>query len=55
MAEETLGIVSESGMPRVCVRMPRTQRKQLEQLVDAGAFPTVSEAIRFAIRKQTSE
>ena len=55
MPEETLGIVSDSGMPRVCVRLPRTQRKELEQLVEDGDFPNVSEAIRHAIRKKVSE
>jgi len=55
MAEENLGIVSDSGMPRVCVRIPRAQRKEIEQLVERGDFPNTSEAIRSAIRKQVSE
>lgn len=55
MSEDTLGIVTDSGMPRVCVRLPRTQRKELEQLVENGNFPNVSEAIRHAVRQQVSK
>jgi Arc/MetJ-type ribon-helix-helix transcriptional regulator len=55
MAEEPLGIVSDSGMPRICIRLSRAQRDELEKLVDEGQFPSISEAIRFAVRKQVTE
>jgi Arc/MetJ-type ribon-helix-helix transcriptional regulator len=54
MSDETPGITSDGGMPRLCVRMPRSQRKELEKLVENGTFPNLSEAIRYAIRKQIS-
>jgi hypothetical protein len=54
MSNETPGVTSDSGMSRICVRMPRAQRKKLEKLVENGTFPNESEAIRHAIRKQIS-
>lgn len=31
--------------------MPRQQVDMLEKLVEAGEFPTVSEAVRYAVRE----
>lgn len=38
-------------MERVTVRLPPQQVAMLEKLVDAGEFPTVSEAVRYAVRE----
>ncbi|MCC7565114.1 MAG: type II toxin-antitoxin system ParD family antitoxin [Methanomicrobiaceae archaeon] len=37
-------------MNRITIRLPRQQVEMLEMLVDAGEFPTVSEAVRYAVR-----
>ena len=37
-------------MDRVTIRLPRQQVEMLEKLVEAGEFPTVSEAVRYAVR-----
>ncbi|MBN1432798.1 MAG: type II toxin-antitoxin system ParD family antitoxin [Methanomicrobiaceae archaeon] len=37
-------------MERVTIRLPPQQVAMLGKLVDAGEFPTVSEAIRYAVR-----
>jgi Arc/MetJ-type ribon-helix-helix transcriptional regulator len=37
-------------MDRITLRVPAEQLEQVERLVDAGEFPTRSEAIRAAIR-----
>jgi antitoxin ParD1/3/4 len=55
MSEDNIGINTDSGMPRICVRMSREQRKRLERLVESGKFPNLSEAIRHAIRNELSE
>jgi Arc/MetJ-type ribon-helix-helix transcriptional regulator len=38
-------------MKRITLRLPEQQIELLEQLVDAGEFPTVSEAVRDAVRQ----
>ncbi|KAF1079039.1 type II toxin-antitoxin system ParD family antitoxin [Methanogenium sp. MK-MG] len=38
-------------MERITIRLPRQQIAMLEKLVDAGEFPTVSEAVRYAVRE----
>jgi Arc/MetJ-type ribon-helix-helix transcriptional regulator len=37
-------------MERVTIRLPEKQLDELEELVEEGVFPTVSEAIRSYIR-----
>jgi antitoxin ParD1/3/4 len=37
-------------MKRITLRLPERQIELLEQMVAAGEFPTVSEAVRDAIR-----
>jgi len=39
------------AMERVTIRLPRQQVEMLEKLVEAGEFPTVSEAVRYAVRE----
>lgn len=38
-------------MQRVTIRLPEQQISLLEKMVEAGEFPTVSEAIRDAVRE----
>ena len=38
-------------MERVTIRLPKQQVDMLQKLVDAGEFPTVSEAVRYAVRE----
>ena len=38
-------------MKRITLRLPEQQIEVLEQMVDAGEFPTVSEAVRDAVRQ----
>ncbi|MDD1634692.1 MAG: ribbon-helix-helix domain-containing protein [Methanomicrobiales archaeon] len=38
-------------MERVTIRLPKQQVDMLERLVEAGEFPTVSEAVRYAVRE----
>jgi Arc/MetJ-type ribon-helix-helix transcriptional regulator len=38
-------------MQRITIRLPEQQIRILEKMVDAGEFPTVSEAIRDAVRE----
>jgi antitoxin ParD1/3/4 len=38
-------------MKRITLRLPEQQIEVLERLVDAGEFPTVSEAVRYAVRE----
>ncbi len=38
-------------MKRITLRLPERQIELLEQMVAAGEFPTVSEAVRDAIRE----
>ncbi|MDO5845432.1 MAG: type II toxin-antitoxin system ParD family antitoxin [Methanocorpusculum sp.] len=38
-------------MDRITIRLPPQQVTMLEKLVDSGEFPTVSEAVRYAVRE----
>ncbi|MDD1718676.1 MAG: ribbon-helix-helix domain-containing protein [Methanoregulaceae archaeon] len=38
-------------MKRITLRLPEQQIELLEQMVDAGEFPTISEAVRDAVRE----
>ncbi len=38
-------------MKRITIRLPEQQISLLERMVEAGEFPTVSEAIRDAVRE----
>lgn len=38
-------------MDRITIRLPPQQVELLEKLVETGEFPTVSEAIRYAVRE----
>ena len=38
-------------MERVTIRLPKQQVDMLERLVNAGEFPTLSEAVRYAVRE----
>ncbi|HJJ55837.1 MAG TPA: ribbon-helix-helix domain-containing protein, partial [Methanocorpusculum sp.] len=42
-------------MYRITIRLPQQQVEQIEALVNAGEFPTVSEAVRYAIREFISK
>ena len=42
-------------MERVTIRLPRQQVEILQLIVDTGDFPSVSEAIRAAIRELIDE
>jgi antitoxin ParD1/3/4 len=37
-------------MKRITLRLPDQQIMMLEQMVEAGEFPTISEAVRDAVR-----
>lgn len=37
-------------MKRITIRLPQQQVDMLEQMVEAGEFPTTSEAVRDAVR-----
>ncbi|MDI6719373.1 MAG: ribbon-helix-helix domain-containing protein [Methanomicrobiales archaeon] len=38
-------------MERITIRLPKQQVDMLERLVDMGDYPTVSEAVRYAVRE----
>ena len=38
-------------MDRITIRLPPQQVDLLEKLVETGEFPTVSEAVRYAVRE----
>ncbi|HIH26842.1 hypothetical protein ASZ90_015334 [hydrocarbon metagenome] len=38
-------------MQRITLRLPDQQIEMLQQMVEAGEFPTVSEAVRDAVRQ----
>lgn len=40
-----------NSMQRITIRLPEQQIGLLEKMVEAGEFPTVSEAIRDAVRE----
>ena len=39
------------SMQRITIRLPEQQIGLLEKMVEAGEFPTISEAIRDAVRE----
>ena len=41
----------DTMMQRITLRLPEPQIKILQQMVDAGEFPNVSEAVRAAVRE----
>ena len=45
-----LGLTIPITMKRITIRLPEQQVALLEQLVEEGEFPTVSEAVRDAVR-----
>lgn len=47
--------MEKSNMERVTIRLPRQQIEMLQLMVDVGDYPSVSEAIRAAIRKLVDE
>ena len=54
MADKCLTIVILEGtqkMQRITLRLPDQQIEMLQQMVEAGEFPTVSEAVRDAVRQ----
>jgi antitoxin ParD1/3/4 len=38
-------------MERITIRLPRQQVDMLQKLVDLGEYPTISEAVRYAVRE----
>ena len=48
---QTTVILGEKLMKRITLRLPDQQIEMLEQMVAAGEFPTVSEAVRAAVRE----
>ena len=42
-------------MDRITIRLPPQQIELLELLVESGDFPTVSEAVRYAVREFLSQ
>ena len=38
-------------MERITIRLPKQQVDMLERLVDTGEYPTISEAVRYAVRE----
>jgi len=42
-------------MDRITIRLPRQQIQLLEKLVESGEFPSVSEAVRYAVRELLEE
>jgi len=42
-------------MERVSVRIPEYHIEELKKFVDTGIYPTISEAVRDAIRKLTDK
>jgi Arc/MetJ-type ribon-helix-helix transcriptional regulator len=53
MADKCLTNVILKGtqMQRITLRLPDQQIEMLQQMVEAGEFPTVSEAVRDAVRQ----
>lgn len=53
MADKCLTIViyEDTNMQRITLRLPDQQIEMLQQMVEAGEFPTVSEAVRDAVRQ----
>lgn len=42
-------------MDRITIRLPPQQVEMLEKLVEIGEFPSVSEAVRYAVRDFLSQ
>ena len=42
-------------MDRITIRLPPQQVELLEKLVQTGEFPTISEAVRYAVREYLSK
>jgi Arc/MetJ-type ribon-helix-helix transcriptional regulator len=42
-------------MDRITIRLPQQQINLLERLVQTGEFPSVSEAVRYAVRDFLSQ
>ncbi len=38
-------------MQRITLRLPDHQIEMLQHMVEAGEFPTISEAVRYAVRQ----
>ena len=53
MSDNCLSYVrfGDTIMKRITLRLPDQQIEMLEQMVEAGEFPTVSEAVRDAVRQ----
>jgi Arc/MetJ-type ribon-helix-helix transcriptional regulator len=53
MSDKCQTIVRQDGimMERITIRLPPQQVLLLERLVEAGEFPTVSEAVRYSVRE----
>lgn len=47
----TIVILGDTNMQRITLRLPDQQIEMLQQMVEAGEFPTVSEAVRDAVRQ----
>jgi Arc/MetJ-type ribon-helix-helix transcriptional regulator len=45
----------EIQMDRITIRLPPQQVEMLERLVEIGEFPSVSEAVRYAVRDFLSQ
>jgi Arc/MetJ-type ribon-helix-helix transcriptional regulator len=43
--------VRDTMMQRITLRLPEQQIKLLQQMVEAGEYPNVSEAVRAAVRE----
>jgi len=43
--------IGRHEMQRITLRLPDQQIEMLQQMVEAGEFPTVSEAVRDAVRQ----
>jgi Arc/MetJ-type ribon-helix-helix transcriptional regulator len=48
---QTIVIFQGTEMKRITLRLPDQQIELLEQMVEAGEFPTISEAVRDAVRQ----
>ena len=44
-------VTGGNSMQRITIRLPEQQISLLEKMVEAGEFPTISEAIRDAVRE----
>lgn len=56
MCQTNVGLMTDNclngvTMDRITIRLPPQQVELLEKLVETGEFPTVSEAVRYAVRE----